>query len=216
MNKRIGAVVLAIYFVCVTLIPQIALATPLTGADADVGIYWYKGMSGFQDDTTDANDADESGDVDWPATETKGFYVGHLTSKFTRVYVNVSSAVGSTGQNLEVEYWNGSAWTALTLSSQTYPFDTTGINYFVFSAPSDWATTSVNGGSAAYFVRGKGGGDTTGGTGYLGAFVSQVSVLLAAAPASSTPEFTDMMYIATLVGAIFYASRKFSFGQSLS
>lgn len=58
------------------------------------------------------------------------------------------------------DYWNGSAWTPLS----TFLFEPSNANFLTvdgigsvhqiwFDVPTDWATTTVNGGSALYYVR---------------------------------------------------------------
>lgn len=198
---------MSLYLVMVLLVPQVVLATPLTGADSDV-LYLYKGMIGYEDDTTDANDADSSGDVHWVETSTKISIIGHATTKFTKVVVDVSSATLNPGENLMIRYWNGSAWAILTLDAETHPFDTTGVNSFTFSAPVDWAQKIVNEVNGYWVATGD--PDNFGGElsalGSSGAGVSQISVLLAAGGGEAVPEFTDIMYFTTLLagGAYLY------------
>ncbi len=205
------------FFTLVTLLaPQIALADPLTGANSDVGIFWYYNMGSYNDDTTDANDADSAGDVSWPQQETKGFYVGHTTLQFNTVYVDVSTALTGLqqGYDLLIEYWNGATWEDLTLTAQTQPFDTTGVNNFAFTAPGDWATKDVNG-TTAYYIRGEGGGlsNVPDGGGYIGAAVSQISLITESG--ETVPEFSDYLYMITLAAGgwyVFTRMKKFQLG----
>jgi hypothetical protein len=202
---------LATNLVALILLPNLALAAPLTGADADVTVYHYKGMMGYTEDTTDANDSDSAGDVMWPeAANTRQAFWGH-TSQFSSTVFDVSTAmdVGNRGQNLDLRYWNGSTWTALTLDSQTHPFDTTGVNSVSFTVPGDWALKTING-VEAYYV-GTGDGAFSGGTGSYGAQVSQISVLLAGGGGgAAAPEFTDFLYITTLLAGGWYVYTKIS------
>lgn len=172
-----------------SLIPnKITYAAPLTGANSDVGAFFFQ-FGGPVDDTTDANDSDVAGDVSWPSgnQDSKTSYIGHLTSKFKKVVVDVSSATSDTGQNLNMQYWNGSAWVALTLSAETHPFDTVGVNSFSFSPPADWATTTV-GGTSAYYIRTPIAVGTLNERGFVNAQVSQVSLQLVAPPAVTVTE----------------------------
>lgn len=180
----LGIVLFVVYF----SFGSVAKATVLTGADSDVGIFWYV-FGGPANDTLDANDSDSVGDVSWPAgnQDSRNIYIGHLTSKFTKVVVDVSSATTDTGQDLDMQYWNGSAWTALTLTAQTHPFDTVGVNSFSFSAPSDWVTTSV-GGTSAYYIRTPLAVGTINEKGYVNAQVSQISLQLVPPPGITITE----------------------------
>lgn len=206
MKNLSSKIILGINLLTILLLPNLALAAPLTGADSNVTVYFYKGMVGYTEDTSDANDSDSSGDVMWPeAANTRQAFIGH-TSKFSKVVVDVSQVASVTGQNLDVRYWNGSSYSALTLDSQTHPFDTTGVNSFSFTVPADWALKTVNGVEAYYVVTGD--GNFSGGTGSFGAQVSQISVLLDAEAPATTPEFTDILYVTTLLGAGWYIYTK--------
>ncbi len=215
MNKKPSFVLLVLVFIFL-LSPSIALATPLTGANTDVGKYFKYEVGDFyyEDDTTDANDADSSNtvatsgsDVNWSDNgNTKHISIGHLTSKFTKVYFNVTGTSNDGASDLGIKYWNGSSWADLTLDSQTHPFNSTGINSISFSAPSDWATTSV-GGSTGYYIRLQG-------TGFVNATVIQVSLYIA--PVVSTPEFSDFLSIIILVGAIYFIHQKIQTGKSFA
>lgn len=163
-------------------------AAVLSGADSDVGIFWYV-FGGPADDTTDANDSDIAGDVSWPAgnQDSRNVYIGHLTTKFNKVFVDVSSPTTDLGVDLDMQYWNGSAWTALTLLAQTHPFDTVGVNSFSFTPPADWATTSV-GGTSAYYIRTPIALGTLNEKGYVNAEVSQISLKLVTPPGVTITE----------------------------
>lgn len=211
MKKSLVKIILAINLIALVLTPNLALAAPLTGADADVTVYHYKGMVGYTEDTTDANDSDSSGDVMWPeAQNTRQAFWGH-TSQFSATVFDVSTALSgfNAGQNLDLRYWNGSAWSALTLDSQTHPFDTTGVNSVSFTVPGDWALKTING-VEAYYI-GTGDGEFSGGLGSFGAGVSQISVLLAAGGGGGgegVPEFSDYLYLLTLgLGAWYIYTR---------
>ena len=135
-------------------------AAPLTGADLDLTLYGYDAGWGLSDDTIDANDEDIAntsgtggyGDVDWPETMTPTVYFGHATTKFDRVYIKVDSLNGGDDVSFDLEYWNGSSWTDIDETYTTHPFSNIGTNYFEFSTPENWATTSVNS-VTAYYVR---------------------------------------------------------------
>lgn len=209
MKKSFVRVILAINLIALALVPNLALAAPLAGADADVTAYHYKGMVGYTADTTDANDSDSSGDVMWPeAYNTRQAFWGH-TSQFSATFFDVSSVMNNQGENLDLRYWNGSTWSALTLDSQTHPFDTTGVNSVSFTVPGDWALKTING-VEAYYI-GTGDGNFSGGSGSAGAQVSQISVLLVGGGgggAEGVPEFSDYLYLLTLgLGAWYIYTR---------
>jgi len=69
-------------------------------------------------------------------------------SKFYELYFDIATA--GAGYTLVWEYWNGSAWTTLNVSDGTKGFSKDG--WVWWSAPGDWATTTVNGVSK-YWVR---------------------------------------------------------------
>jgi len=75
-------------------------------------------------------------------------YFGHSAHKPTQVYFDFS-VVGA-GYTLVWEYWNGTAWTTLTVTDETSGFTQDGWVYW--SSPTDWATTTVDG-VTAYWVR---------------------------------------------------------------
>lgn len=204
MKHFVSKIVMVLHLTVILLLPHIALAAPLTGADSDVSTYiFHNFMSGYTNDTTDANDANDAGDVLWwvegnPAMLTK--YIGHTTSQFNEVFFNVST-VSPSPSGFVAKYYDGSSWVALTLVGTPEPFGSTGITSFSFTVPGDWATTSVDGVSA-YWVRLEGfaGSDSAG--------VSQISLLLYGAV--STPEFTDFFYITTILAGGWYIYTKTS------
>lgn len=185
-------------------LPLVAWADPLTGADADVGVFLHNsdgwGEGSFTDDTTDANDQDVDGDVAWMSAGGGGeeVYIGHLTSKFTQIYFDVSTAA-SMSMDQDFQYWNGSSWTSLTFTSSTHPFASVGTNAITFTAPSDWDTTSVNGTNAYYIRLQSADGNTM-------AALDQISLTLAS---SEVPEVTDVLYITTLIIAGWFVYRRF-------
>lgn len=185
------------------LLVQPVFAAPLSGADADVGSYWhYDGLT-YTDDTADANSSDTIDTQFFNATGgAETIYMGHASSKFTAAYFDVSIGTGSGEASVTIEYWNGSSWTSsgLSPSNNTTAFGNAAIHNYSFTAPSDWAKTSVNGeGISYYYIRMICDSDCA----Y--ASVDQVSLLLAA---EAVPEFSDMMYMMTLALGIWYVYRK--------
>ncbi len=89
----------------------------------------------------------------FPATAAVGdiFYVG-LISKFATLTLNVTTP-GVAGVSTW-EYWNGSAWTALTgLFDNTTGMTVSGFHTVTWAIPSNWATTTVNAVASLYWVR---------------------------------------------------------------
>ena len=109
------------------------------------------------DDTTDFTDAD-AGDVDLLPTYPlvgDGFYIGY-TEKFCKLKVTTSQARTGTA-TLALKYWNGTAWTALTVINDDSSgwSATAGTHLIHFVPPSDWvANTAANGPNAqtGFFV----------------------------------------------------------------
>ena len=97
----------------------------------------------------------------WPDTEAENdaVYFG-ASSKFGVIYTNVAATNATySGDNVAWEYYNGSSWATLTiLYDQTdsddqdgdRPFQEDG--YTIFSAPADWAMTTVDS-QSAYWIR---------------------------------------------------------------
>lgn len=106
----------------------------------------------YTDETTDANSA-AANDVQLlpvaPA-ENDAFYVGY-SHVFTEVRFNIGTV--ATDGALTFEYWNGTAWTALTVTDLTDNFKNSGSNSVTFTAPRDWATTTVNSQGPFYYIR---------------------------------------------------------------
>jgi len=112
----------------------------------------------FVDDTADAASA-AAGDVAVgpdPFDTSDALYIGHGTI-FSAVVTKVGTAGAGDATAAETawEYWNGSAWAALTEVLDTSVEFTAGTATYVtsFLPPSDWAATTVDGGSSLFFVR---------------------------------------------------------------
>lgn len=109
----------------------------------------------FSDITTAAGDGTAG---DWSpvsaltTTINEAVYLGH-SATFTQLslYLSVAGAGGSSASAWE--YWNGSAWAALTTTTDTtasWRAPTTAS--VVFTAPGNWSQTAVNG-STLYWIR---------------------------------------------------------------
>ena len=109
----------------------------------------------FTDETTDANDAGAD-DVQLlpvaPASD-DAFYVGYSTP-FKEV--EIAMGVAATDGAVTWEYYNGSAWVALSgVTDNTDSFKAVaGSTYsLLFTEPSDWAATTVNSQGPFFYVR---------------------------------------------------------------
>jgi hypothetical protein len=173
--------------------PYLVFAAPLTGANADVGIYYSLQAEGYQEDTDDANDAVGAGDVYWAQAGLEHSYIGNNT-KFNAIIFDVETVSWvAEGYDLNIEYYNGSSWGILTaIPGVDNPFQFTGVHGFSFSPPLDWAQTvpeSSDSLVSAYYIRI--------GDGSQSAEINQISINTVAGGASA-PEFSTIMYIATL------------------
>ena len=102
----------------------------------------------FTDNTNEARLADNTAFTLFPTPATTDrTYIGHSV-QFTSITVGLST-LGSAATYIW-EYWNGLAWTTLTVTDSTSGFTTSG--KVQWTAPAFWATTSVNG-TTMYWVR---------------------------------------------------------------
>ena len=113
----------------------------------------------FVDETSDAQDdiAVTTGDVNLlPATQAlnDAFYIG-ADQTFRSASINIVTAAGGTF-TLTWEFWNGSAWTALTgVTDNTRGFTVTGERNVMFTLPTTWQTQTVNSQGPFYYIRGR-------------------------------------------------------------
>lgn len=114
-------------------------------------VFLYNGST-YTDDTTEAG-TDNGTQFALMADTSSYLYLGHATtfSGFSFAFQTRGS-----GYTLDFQYWNGSAWTDLTYSGNTFVdhtsnFESDGlVNY---SIPADWATTTVNAVTTKYWIR---------------------------------------------------------------
>lgn len=107
----------------------------------------------FVDITAGINNGTANDAQPFPTGEVLNDYcaIGY-TSTFGAVKINLGTA-GTVG-TLTWEYWNGSAWAALTgVTDGTTGFTVSGTHSVSFTAPADWAKLSLAGGTAYYYVR---------------------------------------------------------------
>jgi len=111
----------------------------------------------YTDNTDNANDAEENDFSPFNATPAVGdiLYVGSAY-KFLSLQT-VLTTVGAGGSAAVTwEYWNGAAWTAMTVTDEVSGASTlTASGRFYWSALSNWAKVSVNNSAQYYYVRGR-------------------------------------------------------------
>lgn len=124
-----------------------------------VGILEENGVA-FTDETVDIQDAGASDVTLLPGAFNleDAFYFGGIV-QFGRISLTIATG-GAGDYTVAWEYWNGSAWTALSgVTDNTTDLKTTGTNTVVFTVPGDWATKSEAGlpsalpATAYYYVR---------------------------------------------------------------
>lgn len=111
----------------------------------------------FVDETTDANDTDNA---DWtilPAADAIGDYVAlGFSARFSRVIFDYLNGTAGIGGVVVWEYWNGATWVALAgVVDATVGFTAAAADgrTLSFTVPTAWATLSLNGSDALYFIR---------------------------------------------------------------
>jgi hypothetical protein len=108
----------------------------------------------WTDDTTDFNDATSS---DWgPGGDVDDFGAFGLADKFTKLDLDNAGGVQGAGGTGTWQYWSESGWLALAgVTDGTSGFTAAKADgqVVMFTAPSDWQKTSLNGGASLYFVR---------------------------------------------------------------
>lgn len=109
----------------------------------------------FVNETTDIN---SSSTADVPLlsslpTVGDAVYFGY-TAKWTKLRITLSTAMSATLTGL-LEYYNGASWTTIPLSRDDSTAFSAGTSTYLihFEPPSDWATVSVNGSAALYWIR---------------------------------------------------------------
>ena len=110
------------------------------------------GTPAFVDETADYNSVGAGDVLPFPASEAVGdqFAIG-FTSTFGGVNIDVGTA--GTAGSLTWKYWNGTAWTNLAgVTDDTTGFTVTTPNDVTWTVPTDWATRTLNGSAALYYV----------------------------------------------------------------
>ena len=114
----------------------------------DFAKVWHLDATTYVDETTDASDVGAT-DVSIFQTDSSGladrFYVGSAT-KFSHISF-ILGTLGTGTPTIVAAYWNGTAWTDLTLATNNYVDGTNNLKQsgeISFNAPSDWVTVAVN------------------------------------------------------------------------
>lgn len=109
----------------------------------------------FTDYTTEINNGTANDVYPVPAAPAvnDAFYFGY-TSTFCFITLNIGTA-GVGTYTISWEYWNGSAWTAITganISDEPTKYTVSGTGNITFIPPSSWAQNSVNG-TTRYWIK---------------------------------------------------------------
>ena len=124
----------------------------IAGADTTKPIHRCQRWNGlsYTDETVDINDAGAN-DVAVPTVTTYDITFSSR-SVFGKLTINVGTA--ATGGAYAWQYFNGTAWTALSgVTDNTNGFTTSGTNDVTFTIPTNWARASHDVEVPAYFVR---------------------------------------------------------------
>lgn len=114
------------------------------------------GGPGFTDRTDEFNDTVKANCPAFPVSEAVDDYfaIGY-TATFPGLTIALDTGVG-VGGTVTWEYYNGSSWASLSnVTDNTTGLTATGENAVKFTIPADWATLSLNGSAALYWVRAK-------------------------------------------------------------
>lgn len=129
------------------------------GFPGDASIVWQVDVTGptYVNETTDFNDAGTADLTPFPSVEATGDYfaVGRSYTTFSQLIFDFAGGTRGVGGVVAWEYWNGSAWTALSgVTDGTAGFTAALADGVVVSwtVPTDWARNEINGVSA-YYVR---------------------------------------------------------------
>lgn len=140
-------------------VDQILIGRRIPTAGATAGQVWQVTAVGpaFSEQTAAFNNATDADWIVFPAGEAVGDYaaIGYPGTFITMSLDNANGTAGTVGE-VDWEYWNGSAWAALTgVTDGTTEFTIAAADDQVVSwtLPLDWAPLSINGGPALFYVR---------------------------------------------------------------
>jgi len=111
-------------------------------------------LSSYANNTSEANSFEGTSFKPFGSTTANGdyLYVGSIY-KFLGLTINLFTEGVTTGTNT-IEYWNGSAWTALTpTESVTGVLDIESSGKLSWDSLDSWSKTSVNDSDSLYFIR---------------------------------------------------------------
>jgi hypothetical protein len=134
--------------------PAIAAASVLAAGLAVDGFVMHDETPTDTDQTAQANDAVANDMGLMPAAlvaNGDGCYFG-LATPWDALNLNIGTA-GAGTYTIAWKYWNGAAWSALTIKSdETNHFKTTGFKSLVFTRPGDWAVKTIAGIANLYWI----------------------------------------------------------------
>lgn len=121
----------------------------------DAAIAYKSDTTVFTDETTEANE-NTIDDVNLlPAADNEvddAYYFGK-SNQFNNIIIDITQA-GSHSLTLVWEYWDGTAWDTITVSSnESTDFTEVGRNYISFDIPDDWTASTINSQGPFYYIR---------------------------------------------------------------
>ena len=123
--------------------------------NVDKAFFYNANTDSYTDETDDINESETTDDVLLPPQQTTtagdAIYIGS-PDQFNRVTFYITTPGDYSDITITWEYWNGSAWTSLSVTDNTNGFTKSGVLDVSFTPPTDWATTDVNG-VTAYWIR---------------------------------------------------------------
>ena len=105
---------------------------------------WTNGTTTYTDDTTDAQDADANDFAISSLMNNDGHMLGASDQFSEVVYVIGTAHTAGAGVAYAYEYWNGSSWATLTLTT-TPNFGATGNQRLRFTPPTNWVQATPTG-----------------------------------------------------------------------
>lgn len=115
------------------------------------------GGPSYVDLTTDFNDVGDADVNPFPVTEAvnDAMYIG-FSQKFAKLVFDYANGTAGVGGTVAWEYYNGSGWSAVSgLTDGTAGFTTAVADGLTvtWTAPTNWAKTSINGSAQLYYIR---------------------------------------------------------------
>lgn len=134
---------------------------PALGKFVDSALQFADTGATFVDLTAEAN-SDATNDVPvFPTPDTILDYFAIGATQIFEVATFVASTLG-VGGTCNWQYWDGLAWTDIPgVVDGTVDFTAGGTTQVTFTAPLDWATTSLDGGPQLYYIRAQNDGGYT-------------------------------------------------------